>query len=55
MTSAAALSTSAAAGIHWLHTLGEVLLWIAAIAWTLAVVGAATATAAETAAERSSS
>ncbi|MEV6013362.1 tellurite resistance/C4-dicarboxylate transporter family protein [Streptomyces sp. NPDC051976] len=55
MTSAAALSTSAAAHIHWLHTLGEVLLWIAAIAWTLAVVGAATATAAETAAERSSS
>ncbi|WP_051945852.1 tellurite resistance/C4-dicarboxylate transporter family protein [Streptacidiphilus rugosus] len=33
MTAVATLSTSTAAGVSWLHPLGQVLLWIACAAW----------------------
>ncbi|CAM5247465.1 tellurite resistance/C4-dicarboxylate transporter family protein [Streptomyces xanthochromogenes] len=39
MTAAAALFTSAATGIGALHTLGEVVLWIAVAAWLLVLAG----------------
>jgi hypothetical protein len=40
MTSAACLSTATAAHVPWLHTAGQVLLWIAVAGWLLAAAGA---------------
>ncbi|WP_443074772.1 hypothetical protein [Streptomyces sp. NBC_01431] len=39
MTAVAALSTAAATEIDWLHTLGQVLLWIAVVMWLLTLIG----------------
>ncbi|MFI6684752.1 hypothetical protein [Streptomyces sp. NPDC050485] len=39
MTAVASLSTAAATKIDWLHTLGQVLLWIALATWVLAFAG----------------
>ncbi|MFE9552088.1 tellurite resistance/C4-dicarboxylate transporter family protein [Streptomyces sp. NPDC006703] len=39
MTAVAALSTAAATEIDWLHTLGQVLLWIAVVLWLLTLMG----------------
>ncbi|MFD7416341.1 tellurite resistance/C4-dicarboxylate transporter family protein [Kitasatospora purpeofusca] len=40
MTSVASLSTSAAARVGWLDTLGRALLWVAAAVWLVVAVGA---------------
>ena len=48
MTAAAALFTATATDIPWLHTLGQVLLWVAVTVWSLTVAGAATTAEAAT-------
>ncbi|MET9359439.1 tellurite resistance/C4-dicarboxylate transporter family protein [Streptomyces sp. NPDC006632] len=39
MTAVAALTASTAAGVHWLRTLGEIILWAAVAAWLLTLAG----------------